>query len=38
MAIGLFGESGSLSMWLAAVCIVGGVLLVASRGAKEAEA
>ena len=38
MAIGLFGENGSLSMLLAAVCIVGGVLLVASRGTKEAQA
>ena len=38
MAIGLFGEQGSLSMLLAALCIVGGVLLVAWRGAKEAQA
>jgi len=38
MAIGLFGEQGSLSMLLAALCIVGGVLLVAWRGAREAQA
>lgn len=38
MAIGLFGETGNLSMLLAALCIVGGVLLVAWRGAKEARA
>ncbi|HWV08987.1 MAG TPA: DMT family transporter [Pseudomonas sp.] len=31
MAIGLFGEQGSLTMLLAALCIVGGVLLVAWR-------
>lgn len=38
IAIGLLGEQGSLSMLLAALCIVGGVLLVAWRGAKEAQA
>ena len=36
IAIGLLGEQGSLSMLLAALCIVSGVLLVAWRGAKEA--
>lgn len=36
IAIGLLGERGSLSMLLAALCIVGGVLLVAWRGAKSA--
>lgn len=35
IAIGLLGEQGSLSMLLAALCIVGGVLLVAWRGAKD---
>lgn len=34
MAIGLFGEQGSLSMLLAALCIVAGVLLVAWRSAQ----
>ncbi len=34
IAIGLLGEQGSLSMLLAALCIVGGVLLVAWRGAQ----
>ncbi|MGP0172807.1 DMT family transporter [Pseudomonas sp. NCHU5208] len=38
IAIGLLGEQGSLSLLLAALCIVGGVLLVAWRGAKEAQA
>jgi len=38
IAIGLLGEQGSLSMLLAALCIVCGVLLVAWRGAKEAQA
>ncbi|VXC58828.1 EamA-like transporter family protein [Pseudomonas sp. 8Z] len=37
MATGLFGEEGSLSMLLAALCIVSGVLLVAWRNAKEAQ-
>lgn len=36
IAIGLLGERGSLTMLLAALCIVSGVLLVAWRGAKEA--
>nr|WP_288466585.1 DMT family transporter [uncultured Pseudomonas sp.] len=36
MAIGLLGEQGSLSLALAALCIVVGVLLVAWRGAQEA--
>ncbi len=35
MAIGLLGEQGSLSLALAALCIVIGVLLVAWRGAQE---
>lgn len=35
MAIGLLGEQGSLSMLLAGLCIVSGVLLVAWRGAQE---
>ncbi|OLU26723.1 hypothetical protein BVH03_15480 [Pseudomonas sp. PA15(2017)] len=35
MAIGLLGEQGSLSLALAALCIVVGVLLVAWRGAQE---
>ncbi|MBV7562030.1 DMT family transporter [Pseudomonas sp. sia0905] len=35
MAIGLLGEQGSLSLVLAALCIVIGVLLVAWRGAQE---
>ncbi|PZW64588.1 EamA-like transporter family protein [Pseudomonas sp. URMO17WK12:I1] len=35
MAIGLLGEQGSLSLALAAMCIVSGVLLVAWRGAQE---
>jgi len=35
MAVTLLGEHGSLSMLLAALCIVGGVLLVAWRGAQE---
>ncbi|TBU71647.1 DMT family transporter [Phytopseudomonas daroniae] len=35
MAIGLLDERGSLAMLLAALCIVGGVLLVAWRGAQE---
>lgn len=34
IAIGLLGEQGSLSMLLAALCIVGSVLLVAWRGAQ----
>lgn len=34
IAIGLLGEQGSLSMLLAALCIVVGVLLVAWRGTK----
>lgn len=38
IAIGLLGERGSLSLLLAALCIVGGVLLVAWRGAKGAQA
>nr|WP_059391873.1 DMT family transporter [Pseudomonas toyotomiensis] len=38
IAIGLLGEQGSLSMLLAALCIVVGVLLVAWRGAKESQA
>ena len=38
IAIGLLGEQGGLSMLLAALCIVGGVLLVAWRGTKEAQA
>ncbi|MGG2397748.1 DMT family transporter [Pseudomonas sp. SH1-B] len=38
IAIGLLGEQGSLSMVLAALCIVAGVLLVAWRGAKGARA
>ncbi|ARS49798.1 hypothetical protein PSMEN_15920 [Ectopseudomonas mendocina] len=38
IAIGLLGERGSLTMLLAALCIVSGVLLVAWRGAKEAQA
>ena len=38
IAIGLLGERGSVSMLLAALCIVGGVSLVAWRGAKEANA
>lgn len=37
IAIGLLGEQGSLSMLLAALCIVGGVLLVAWRSAQETE-
>lgn len=35
MAVTLLGERGSLNMLLAALCIVGGVLLVAWRGAQE---
>lgn len=35
MAVMLLGERGSLNMLLAALCIVGGVLLVAWRGAQE---
>lgn len=35
MAVTLLGERGSLYMLLAALCIVGGVLLVAWRGAQE---
>lgn len=35
MAVTLLGEHGSLLMLLAALCIVGGVLLVAWRGAQE---
>lgn len=35
IAVTLLGEHGSLSMLLAALCIVGGVLLVAWRGAQE---
>ncbi|SDG81523.1 EamA-like transporter family protein [Pseudomonas flavescens] len=35
MAVTLLGERGSLPMLLAALCIVGGVLLVAWRGAQE---
>lgn len=35
IAIGLLGERGSLTMLLAALCIVGGVLLVAWRGAQQ---
>lgn len=38
IAIGLLGERGSLTMLLAALCIIGGVLLVAWRGAKEVQA
>ena len=38
IAIGLLGEQGSLSLLLAALCIVVGVLLVAWRGAQEAQA
>ena len=37
IAIGLLGEQGSLSMLLAALCIVGGVLLVAWHSAQETE-
>jgi drug/metabolite transporter (DMT)-like permease len=38
IAVGLLGEQGSLSMLLAALCIVGGVLLVAWRGAHKEQA
>lgn len=37
IAIGLLGERGSLTMLLAALCIVGGVLLVAWRGAQQVQ-